>query len=222
MYRRAFLGVVTAALLVAGPVWAQDAMPAPVVAPPPSFAGERVVLETPQGNIVIETDTRAPITSANFIRYAREHRFDGTAFYRGMVLPNDTGLIQGGARGAQSRVLAPVAHEPTSQTGLSHTDGAVSMARFTPGTATGDFFIIVGDVSGLDAGRGGDPDGFAVFGRVVEGMDLVRTILNAPKSPTAGEGIMRGQMLEPEIAISRATVLPAIVAASGDSAAHAH
>ena len=76
------------------------------------------------------------------------------------------------------------------------------MARFDPGTATGDFFIIVGNVSSLDAGGSapGDP-GFAVFGHVVEGMDVVRRILAAPKSPTEGEGFMRGQMLEPRIRI---------------------
>jgi Peptidyl-prolyl cis-trans isomerase (rotamase) - cyclophilin family len=216
MLRRAALGLL-ATLVMAGPALSQVVGP-PVTMAPASFAGERVRLETPLGPIVIETDTRAPITSANFLRYAREGRFDGTAFYRGMVLSSQSGLIQGGARGAQSRVLPPIAHEPTSQTGLSHTDGAVSMARFTPGTATGDFFIIVGDVSGLDAGRSGDPDGFAVFGRVVEGMDVVRAILAAPKSATAGEGVMRGQMLEPEIALSRAQVLAPVQPSPGDSA----
>jgi peptidyl-prolyl cis-trans isomerase A (cyclophilin A) len=119
-----------------------------------------------------------------------------------MVLSPAAGLIQGGTSGAADRVLPPIAHEPTSETGLTHTDGALSMARFDPGTATGDFFIIVGNVSSLDAGKSapGDP-GFAVFGRVVEGMDIVRQILAAPKSPTEGEGFMRGQMLDPRIRI---------------------
>lgn len=162
----------------------------------------RVAIQTTIGTILVETDPRAPITAANFLRYVDEHRLDGTTFYRGMALAAGTGLVQGGTSNAPDRVLAPIAHEPTSQTGLSHTDGALSMARFDPGSATGDFFIIVGNVSGLDAGRSapGDP-GFAVFGRVVEGMDLVRQILAAPKSPTEGEGFMRGQMLDPRIEI---------------------
>jgi len=162
----------------------------------------QVAIETTAGTILAETDPRAPVTSANFLRYVDEGRFDGVTFYRGMVLGPAAGLIQGGTGGAPDRVLPPIAHEPTSETGLSHTDGALSMARFDPGTATGDFFIIVGNVSSLDAGKSapGDP-GFAVFGHVVEGMDVVRHILAAPKSPTEGEGFMRGQMLEPRVRI---------------------
>jgi peptidyl-prolyl cis-trans isomerase A (cyclophilin A) len=76
------------------------------------------------------------------------------------------------------------------------------MARFDPGSATGDFFIIVGNLASLDAGQSAPDDpGFAVFGHVVEGMEVVRRILAAPKSPTEGEGFMRGQMLEPRVTI---------------------
>lgn len=162
----------------------------------------RVAIETTAGTILAETDPRAPVTSANFLRYVDERRFDGTDFYRGMAVGPSAGLIQGGTSGAADRVLPPIAHEPTSETGLSHTDGALSMARFDPGTATGDFFIIIGDLGTLDAGRGapGDP-GFAVFGQVVEGMDVARQILAAPKSATEGEGFMRGQMLDRRIRI---------------------
>ena len=178
---------------------AQDAAPAAV----------RVAIQTDIGTILAETDPRAPVTSANFLRYVDEGRFDGTTFYRGMVLSPAAGLIQGGTSGAPDKVLPPIAHEPTSETGLTHTDGALSMARFDPGTATGDFFIIVGNVSSLDAGKSapGDP-GFAVFGRVVEGMDIVRQILAAPKSPTEGEGFMRGQMMDPRIRIVSARRVP--------------
>jgi peptidyl-prolyl cis-trans isomerase A (cyclophilin A) len=170
-------------------------------APAPS-QGVRVAIETTEGTILAETDPRAPVTSANFLRYVDERRFDGTDFYRGMAVGPSAGLIQGGPGGAADRVLPPIVHEPTSETGLSHTDGALSMARFDPGTATGDFFIIVGNLGTLDAGRGapGDP-GFAVFGRVVEGMDVVRRILAGPKSATEGEGFMRGQMLDPRVRI---------------------
>ena len=190
-------------LLMGAPAAAQDAA-APMVP-----QGDRVALETDAGVIVIQTDPRAPITSANFLRYVDEGRLDGTSFYRSMVVVPGMGLIQGGTLGVASRTLPPIAHEPTSQTGLSHTDGMVSMARHAPGSAAGDFFIILGNLSSLDAGGpGGDADGFAAFGRVVEGMDVVRAIQAAPRSPTEGEGVMQGQMLAPRITIVRARRAP--------------
>ena len=192
MIRRALLALCLAAAALSAPAFAQDA-------PPP--AAVRVLLETSAGTILVETDTRAPITAANFLRYVDEGRFDGTDFYRGMELGGGTGVVQGGTSNAPDRILPPIAHEPTSQTGLRHVDGALSMARFDPGTADGDFFIIVGNLPGFDA-RAAPPDpGFAVFGRVIEGMDIVRAILAAPKSPTEGEGFMRGQMLDPRVRI---------------------
>ena len=185
----------SAAQFLAAPALAQNAAPA---AP-----SQQVVLQTPAGSIVIELDPRAPITSANFKRYVDEGRFDGAVFYRSMALAGGNGLIQGGVQNDPARELPPIAHEPTSQTGLRHTDGVVSMARYDPGTATGEFFIIVGDgIGSLDASA--TDSGFAAFGRVVLGMDVVRAILAAPKSPTAGEGVMRGQMLEPTIPITDA------------------
>lgn len=188
-------------LFAAGPGLARAPLGHPVQAVEP-VAAARVAIETTAGTIIVETDPRAPLTSANFLRYVDERRFDGTTFYRGMVLGPDAGVLQGGTGNAPERVLAPVSHEPTSQTGLSHTDGVLSMARFDPGTATGDFFIIVGNLSSLDAGRATPDDpGFAAFGRVVEGMDVVRRILAAPKSATEGEGFMLGQMLEDRVRI---------------------
>ena len=119
------------------------------------------------------------------------------------------GLVQGGVRDAR-KLFPPIAHEPTSQTGLSHVDGAISAPRFAVGTARGDFTIMVGDQKYLDAGPGsaGDGLGYAVFGHVVEGMDVVRRILAAPTSPTEGEGVMRGQMLFPRITIITARRVP--------------
>jgi peptidyl-prolyl cis-trans isomerase A (cyclophilin A) len=196
MIRRSLFALF-ALMLTAAPAAAQDAAPAPV----------RVALDTSAGTIVIELDPRAPITVANFLRYVDEDRLDGTSFYRAMDLGVVGGLIQGGPSGASDRVLPGIPHEPTSQTGLRHGDGVISMARFAPGTATGDFFIIVGDNLGsLDAGAT-DP-GFAAFGRVVQGMEVVRAILTSPRSPTAGEGAMLGQMLEPKIEIRDARRLP--------------
>ena len=202
MQRRIWLSVLPILILglAAAPVSAQMTPSTPATTT--ADARDRIVLETTAGNIVIVLELSAPITAANFLRYVEEKRFDGTDFYRSMVLGPNVGLIQGGTRNQPNRILAPIAHEPTTATRLSHTDGAVSMARNEPGSATGDFFIIVGNVSTLDANRiaPGDP-GFAVFGRVVEGMDVVRQILAAPKSPTEGEGVMVGQMLEPRIRI---------------------
>jgi peptidyl-prolyl cis-trans isomerase A (cyclophilin A) len=176
---------------------AQDAATPPAPLP-------RVVMETSAGRIVIEVnDRQAPITGGNFLRYVDEHRFDGTSFYRAVRAAPDLGLVQGGTNNDPARTLPPIAHEPTTVTGLSHVDGAVSMARYDAGTATGDFFVSVGSTPSYDAGRpySIDEHGFAVFGRVVEGMDVVRGILVAPTSPTEGDGFMRGQMLEPRITI---------------------
>lgn len=175
-------------------------------APLPSPTGVRVVLVTADGPITIElAPDKAPVTAANFLKYVDQKKLDGASFYRAMKLTpaGDVGLVQGGPRGDPKRSLPPIAHEPTSKTGLSHTDGAISMARGAPGSATGEFFIIVGNLASLDAdpAKGGDNAGYAVFGRVVEGTDVVRKILLAPTSPTAGEGVMKGQMLEPTIKI---------------------
>ena len=172
----------------------------PVMAQPASV---RVTLTTSEGDIVLELDTaRAPITAGNFLRYVDGRRLDGTDFYRAMRTGAETGLIQGGIR-ERRFLLSPIPHEATEQTGLSHVDGAISMARFAPGTAQSDYFISVGAHPAYDAhpGAPGDNLGFAVFGRVVEGMDVVRRILRAPTSPTEGEGVMRGQMLSPRIRI---------------------
>lgn len=167
----------------------------------------QVALETSEGAILIELEPgRAPVTAANFLRYVEAGRLDGTEFYRAMRTGPASGLVQGGVRDP-SRLFSAIAHEPTSQTGLSHVDGAISMARLAPGSATADLFIVVGDaMTGLDANpdAAGDNLGFAVFGRVVEGMEVVRRILAAPTSPTEGEGVMRGQMLDPPIRIIRA------------------
>ena len=180
-------------LCVAGPLNAQPPLP-------------RVLIETNEGNIVVEVDRqRAPITSANFLDYVERRLYDGASFYRAMPGGPDRGLVQAGVE--HSRRLPPIAHEPTNRTGLSHVEGAVSIARDAPGTATADITIMIGNMNYLDAG-GVDPDGYAVFGRVSEGMDTVRRIHSAPTSATEGEGSMRGQMLSPRIRIISARRLP--------------
>ena len=112
------------------------------------------------------------------------------------------GLVQGGVRSDARKLYAPVAHEPTSATGLHNVAGAISMAKAGPGTARADFFILASDMPSLDA-TAADP-GFAAFGHVTEGMDVVRAILAAPVSATKGEGAMKGQMLEPPVKIIKA------------------
>jgi peptidyl-prolyl cis-trans isomerase A (cyclophilin A) len=196
--------------LAAQPAIAQTAPPsaptvdaAPAVAPLPKPATVRVTLQTSEGPIVLELEKeRAPITTANFLHYVDQKRFDGIGFYRAAKMAPDFGLVQAGIRDPR-KTFPPIAHEPTSKTGLSHVDGTISMARNAPGTAGADFFIIVGDMPSLDADpkQPGDNLGFAAFGHVVVGMDIVHHILDAPKSPTLGEGVMKGQMLSEPIRI---------------------
>ena len=163
----------------------------------------RVRLETEAGPILLALDAkRAPVTAANFVRYAEQHRFDGTYFYRAARTKGakGRGFVQGGIRHSARRSFPPIEHEPTAKTGLRHVDGAVSMARAAPSGAMGDFFIIVGGAMPAMDSKGGEP-GFAVFGRVEEGMDTVRRILAAPTVANAGRGPMRGQMIEKPVRI---------------------
>lgn len=207
------------ALLFASPLAAQE-----VPEPAPVYATTDVVLETTMGEITITLETeRAPITAANFLRYVEEGRFDGAVFYRAMKLewgdqPN--GLIQGGAQNDPRRILPPIPHEPTTQTGLSHTRGAISMAMGEPGTANGDFSIMLGDQSGLDADpTAEDPvwrNGYAVFGYVTQGMEVVEAIHVAPIDPDKGEGWMRGEMLAEPVVITGARVVVAETASPVD------
>ena len=197
-----------AALLFASPAIAQDTA-GPVQEAVPAYETTQVVLETTMGDIVIALETeRAPITAGNFLRYVDEDRFDGIVFYRAMQLdwgdqPN--GLIQGGAQWDPDRILPQIAHEPTTVTGLSHTRGALSMAMGEPGTANADFSIMLGNQTGLDANPEADEPvwqhGYAVFGYVIEGMDVVESIHAAPIDPDKGEGWMRGEMLSDPVVI---------------------
>ncbi|HEY5290043.1 MAG TPA: peptidylprolyl isomerase [Caulobacteraceae bacterium] len=166
----------------------------------------RVTLTTALGAVELElASDKAPISAANFLAYVDQKRLDGASFYRAMKLGSTplNGLIQGGPQGDPAKVLPPIAHEPTIKTGILHKDGVISLARYAPGTATCDFFICVGDQPSLDAdpSQSGDNQGFAAFGHVVAGMDVVRKILLSPTSPTKGEGVMKGEMLEPQVAI---------------------
>lgn len=196
--------------LAAAPAIAQ-VPPAPTQAPAAQEDLVPVALDTSLGRIVIALDRgRAPITTANFLHYVDTHRLDGESFYRAMHMPDPKGgtggLIQGGVRSDSRKLFPPIADEPTSKTGLKNVAGSIVMARNAPNTARADFFILLSDTPGFDAGSDpNDPNGFPVFGHVIEGMDVARKILDAPTSPTKGEGIMKGQMLEPVVKIIKAS-----------------
>ena len=191
--------------LLSGPALAQTA--APTGSPPAREDLVPVAIDTSLGRIVVALDrARAPITTGNFLHYVDTHRFDGQNFYRSMHVPDGKGgtggLIQGGITTDARKLFPPIAHEPTTQTGIHNSAGAISMANSGPGTARADFFIMLSDMPGLDAnGPGGDANGFAAFGKVTEGMDVVRKIWDSPVSSTKGEGAMKGQMLDPQVKI---------------------
>ena len=202
---RAFRIAIAALCCLTGlPVSAQDATPP--AAPAPKPATVKVSMLTSEGPIVLELEKeRAPITTNNFLRYVDAKRFDNISFYRAVQVPNapGLGLVQGGVHFDPRRMFPPIAHEPTSKTGVLHVDGAISMGRNAPGTAAGDFFITIGDMPYMNADPSapGDNVGYAAFGHVVEGMDVLKRILAAPRSPTLGTGIMKGQMLAQPVKI---------------------
>ena len=209
--RRMLLTLV--ALCVAMPALAQApppvAPPAPAPAPPtppPPPGAVRVRLQTALGAILIDLYAdKAPITAGNFLHYVDSRHFDGITFYRASRAKGapEFGVIQGGLRNAPAKLFKPIAHESTTRTGLNHKDGTISMGRYAPGSATADFFICVGDSPYLDADPKGPGDnlGFAAFGQVVEGMDVVRAILARPVNPVGGPPGMKGEMLKPPVPI---------------------
>jgi peptidyl-prolyl cis-trans isomerase A (cyclophilin A) len=191
MNRRHLLAALAA--ILAAPAFAQ---PAPVA----NDDLVPVAIDTSAGRIVLALDrAHAPVTTANFLKYADAHRYDGENFYRAMKIGDAGGLIQGGIRSDARKLFPPIAHEPTSQTGLKNVAGTIAMANAGPGTARADFFIMTTDVPSFDATA--DQPGFAAFGHVVEGMDVVKAILASPVSATKGDGPMKGQILDPSIKI---------------------
>jgi peptidyl-prolyl cis-trans isomerase A (cyclophilin A) len=163
-----------------------------------------VDITTPLGTISVEIDAEhAPGTAANFLGYVDRGEYDGSRFYRTVTpdnQPNHTiriAVIQGGMASLDDyprRDVPSVDLERTSVTGLKHLDGTISMARMTPDSANSEFFICVGDQPDLDFGGMRNPDGqgFAAFGQVVDGMDVVHAINDSP---------YEGQHLTPPIEI---------------------
>jgi peptidyl-prolyl cis-trans isomerase A (cyclophilin A) len=169
----------------------------------------KVNLHTELGDIVVEIyRDRAPVTAANFLRYVDEARLDSAAFYRVVTLDNQPNndvrieVIQGGLfRDPAAHRLDSIDHETTAETGILHLAGTISMARSAPGTASSEIFITIGEQPSLDYGGERNPDGqgFAAFGRVVEGMDVVRAIQGRPAE---------GQMLTTPVVILEVRRLP--------------
>ncbi len=162
----------------------------------------RILMETELGAITLEVyPDKAPVTAYNFLTYIDENRFEGAVFYRVVRSNNQPGdsiriaVIQGGLyEDDHPAMLPPITHETTDQTGILHKDGVISMARWHPGTATSEFFICVGDQPELDfkGGRNPDEHGFAAFGKVIAGMDVVIKIHQLP---------VEGQYLDPTVKV---------------------
>lgn len=179
--------------LIALPAAAQT--PAPV---PP--ANPKVAIETSVGRMVVEVYLdKAPVTARNFLRYVDGKRLDGALFYRTVKVADHFGFVQFGVQNAPAKMLPPIRHEPTTETGLKHLDGTLSMPRLAPGTARGEFTIMVGDQPSFDAdpAKPGDNLGYAAFARVVEGQDVLLKIVDAPTSPTKTlQGSFKGEVPE--------------------------
>lgn len=188
----------------AGPVLPPVAEPPAAPATPPAPAVVNVILRTARGDVRVALEKeRAPVTVANFLRYVDAKRFDGITFYRAVKISEDGqyGLMQAGLRGNPKLIYKSIAHESTKATGLSHLDGTISMAMREPGTATADFFFVLGDLTSLDAKPEGADVGYAAFGRVTDGLPVLRGMLDLPKSANAGDGSMKGQMLAEPVKI---------------------
>lgn len=149
----------------------------------------QVVLHTGLGDITLRLDAEhAPATTCNFLRYVQQGRYAGGSFFRTVVAgtndnPNPIDVIQAATTaGSDDPGLGPITLERTRDTGLRHSAGAVSMARDGPDTATSSFFVVVEDTPAPDFGGGRSPDGqgFAAFGAVTSGMEIVQAIQSAP------------------------------------------
>jgi peptidyl-prolyl cis-trans isomerase A (cyclophilin A) len=167
-------------------------------------AAVRVVIVTEKGNIEVQLDQdAAPVTTANFLRYVDGKYYDGGRFHRTVTFSNQPDnkvkieVVQAGIKPAYAKQeFPPIKLERTSFTKLRHRDGTISMARDGPNTATSDFFICIGSQPELDFGGKRNPDGqgFAAFGQVTKGMDVVKEIQAAPAN---------GQTLKPAVKIIR-------------------
>jgi len=144
-----------------------------------------IIIRTEMGDITIELFAeKAPITVSNFLRYIDSSLFDNACFYRVVNSDNQPkdsiriAVIQGGRWQNEDKGFPPIIHETTKMTGIMHKNGIISMVRSEPGTATSEFFICIEDQPELDFGgkRNKDGQGFAAFGKVIKGFDVVNKI----------------------------------------------
>ena len=172
-------------------------------------------VETTEGAFVVELyPDKAPITVANYLKYVDRGLFAGATCFRASkpkdYAGNDYGLVQCGQKDPAKK-LPPIAHESTIKTGLTHgEDGVISMGRFAPGTAQADWSIMLGDMSYLDADKKNPTanPGFAAFGQVVEGLEVIRKIIVMPTDPNKGEGAMKGEILVKPVRITKVSRVP--------------
>lgn len=182
------------------------ALPAAAQTPPPATtANPKVAIETSAGRMVVEVYLdKAPVSARNFLRYVDAKRLDGVVFYRTVKPAEKFGFVQFGIQNAPAKMYPPIKHEPTTETGLKHLDGTLSLPRLAPGTARGEFTIMVGDQPSFDAdpSKPGDNLGYAAFGRVIEGQDVLLKIFDGPISPTKTlQGGFRGEVPEVPVKI---------------------
>jgi len=177
----------------------------------------RVRVQTELGDIVIEVDpVKAPLTTANFLKYVDGGHYDGGMFHRTVKMDNQPEstvkieVIQAGVNPDRAKEgFAAIPLERTSVTGILHKDGVVSMARGAPDSATSGWFVCISDQPSLDFGGNRNPDGqgFAAFGRVITGMDVVRKIQAAPSSTNRTTNT-EAQRLIPPIKILKIARVP--------------
>jgi peptidyl-prolyl cis-trans isomerase A (cyclophilin A) len=162
----------------------------------------KIAIITSEGTITAVLEAKkAPITTANFLRYVDAKRFDGTYFYRAARSSSikGNGLIQGGLDHNISKSFLPIKHEPTSKTGLRHVDGTLSMARNEVGSAMADFFIVVGPAPDLDARS--NYAGYAAFGHVLTGKPVAQRILAKPTFPGGYDEMTLNQIIRDKVKI---------------------
>lgn len=206
----------TPVLAQTSPAPAPQPAPTPAVAPTPVAALPRVKIDTTVGSFTVEVETaKAPVTAANFLHYVDQKKLDGITFYRTCKVADKFGFVQFGTNGDPKRTLPPIKHEPTTITGLKHLNGTLSTARLAPGSARGDFTISVGDQPSFDADPTRPEDatktnlGYAAFGSVVDGMDVVLKIFDAPIDPNATvRGSFKGEVPVAPVRVLSARRLP--------------
>jgi len=206
----------TPVLAQTSPAPAPQPAPTPAIVPAPDVALPRVKIDTTAGSFTVEVEVKkAPVTAANFLRYVDQKKLDGITFYRTCKVADKFGFVQFGTNGDPKRTLPPIKHEPTTITGLKHLNGTLSTARLEPGTARGDFTISVGDQPSFDADPTKPDDatktnlGYAAFGRVVDGMDVVLKIFDAPIDPNATvRGSFKGEVPAAPVRVLSARRLP--------------